>query len=139
MALHFSQQSLVLRYLNEDLLKITQWAHQWRMSFNPDIAKQAQQFFSRKKNDTSHPGLYFDNARIQRQSIQKHLALFLDEKLQLQEHIDVKIKEATVGVNLMRKRNLSLSRSSFITIYKCFTRPHLDYGDVIYDQPNLSS
>ena len=39
----------------------------------------------------------------------------------------------------MRKRNLSLSRSSFITIYKCFTRPHLDYGDVIYDQPNLSS
>ena len=57
MTLHFSQQSLVLRYLNEDLLKITQWAHRWRMSFNPDIAKQAQQFFSQKKNDASHPGL----------------------------------------------------------------------------------
>ena len=26
-----------------------------------------------------------------------------------------------------------------LTIYKCFIRPHLDYGDVIYDQPNLSS
>ena len=57
MTLHFSQQSLVLRYLNEDLLKITQWAHRWRTSFNPDIAKQAQQFFSQKKNDASHPGL----------------------------------------------------------------------------------
>ena len=26
-----------------------------------------------------------------------------------------------------------------LTVYKCFIRPHLDYGDVIYDQPNLSS
>ena len=28
--------------------------------------------------------------------------------------------------------------SSLLTVYKCFIRPHLDYGDVIYDQPNLS-
>ena len=26
-----------------------------------------------------------------------------------------------------------------MTIYKSFDRPHLDYGDVIYDQPNNSS
>ena len=37
-----------------------------KMSFNPDITKQAQQiFFSQKKTDTSYPGLYFNNARIQ--------------------------------------------------------------------------
>ena len=35
--------------------------------------------------------------------------------------------------------NLSLRRSSLLTIYKSFVRPHLDYGDVIYDQPNSSS
>ena len=28
-----------------------------------------------------------------------------------------------------------LQRESLLTIYKSFTRPHLDYGDVIYDQP----
>ena len=39
----------------------------------------------------------------------------------------------------MRKLNLLLPRSSLLTVYKCFIRPHLDYGDVIYDQPNLSS
>ena len=32
--------------------------------------------------------------------------------------------------------NLSLSRSSLLTIYKSFVRPHLDYDHVIYDQPN---
>ena len=25
-----------------------------------------------------------------------------------------------------------------LTVYKCFIKPHLDYGDVIYNQPNLS-
>ena len=50
------------------------------MSFNTDITKQAQKFsFSRKKNDTSHPSLYFNNARIQRKSVQKDLGPFLHE------------------------------------------------------------
>ena len=39
----------------------------------------------------------------------------------------------------MRKLNLLLPRSSLLTVYKCFIRPHLDYGDLIYDQPNLPS
>ena len=34
--------------------------------------------------------------------------------------------------------NFLLPRSSLLTIYKSFVRPHLDYGDVIYDQPNNS-
>ena len=29
-----------------------------------------------------------------------------------------------------------LPRESLITIYKSFVRPHIDYGDIIYDQPN---
>ena len=28
--------------LNSDLLKIQNWAYQWKMSFNPDRTKQAQ-------------------------------------------------------------------------------------------------
>ena len=36
--------------LNEDLIRLTQWVYQWKMSFNPDITKQAQEIiFSRKK------------------------------------------------------------------------------------------
>ena len=44
--------------LNEDLVKITHWAYQWKMLFNPDISKQAQEIiFSRKKYNTDHPRL----------------------------------------------------------------------------------
>ena len=73
------------------------------------------------------------NTPIQRKSVQKHLGLFLDEKLSFLEHIDEKIKKATVRVNLMRKLNLLLPCSSLLTVYKCFIRPHLSYGDMIYE------
>ena len=32
-----------------------------------------------------------------------------------------------------------LPRHSLLTIYKSFVRPHLDYGDILYDQPNNKS
>ena len=34
--------------LNKDLQKTAEWAHQWKMSFNPDLNKQTKEFiFSR--------------------------------------------------------------------------------------------
>ena len=74
-----------------------------------------------------------------RENIQKHLGLLLDSKLlNFFGHINEKIKKATKGVNLIRKMNLLLPRSSLLTIYKSFVRPHLDYDGRIYDQPNNS-
>ena len=37
-------------------------------------------------------------------------------------------------IGLLRKFQQVLPRPSLITIYKAFIRPHLDYGDVIFDQ-----
>ena len=42
--------------LNNDLKKIGEWAFQWKMSFNPDPNKQAQELiFSSKVQTTNHP------------------------------------------------------------------------------------
>ena len=47
--------------LNSDLIKINDWAFQWKMRFNPDPKKQAQEvIFSRKINKIDHPPLYFN-------------------------------------------------------------------------------
>ena len=125
--------------LNDDLLKIFRRAYQWKMIFNPDASKQSQEIvFSREANASNHETVYFNNVPVIRENIQKHLGLFLDSKLSFFDHINEKIKKATKGVNVIRKMNLLLPRSSLLTIYKSFVRPHLDYGDVIYDQPNNS-
>ena len=82
---------------------------------------------------------FFSNLPINRKSTQKHLGLLLDEKLNFSEHISEKLKKVTKSINLLRKLNFTLPRSSLLMIYKSFIRPHLDYDDLVYDQQNNSS
>ena len=37
-------------------------------------------------------------------------------------------------ISLLRKLRNNLLRAPLVTIYKSFTRLHLDYGDILYDQ-----
>ena len=42
-------------------------------------------------------------------------------------------------IGLLCKLQIFFPRAALITIYKAFIRPHLDYGDIFYDQVyNLS-
>ena len=40
------------------------------------------------------------------------------------------------GIGFLQKLQSILLRTSLVTIYKLFIRLHLDYGDVVYDQPS---
>ena len=51
--------------LNHDLNIIYQWAHQWKMQFNPDPTKQATEvLFSCKKSSPNHPKLIFNGTVV---------------------------------------------------------------------------
>ena len=104
------------------------------MSFNPDLSKQAQEvIFSRKASRVDHPVVTFNNSPVARTPCQKHLGLYLDERLNFSHHIKEKISKACKGIGVIRKLHYILPRHSLLTIYKSFIRPHLDYGDIIYD------
>ena len=61
------------------------------------------------------------------------MGVILDSKLIFDEHLKmVSLKNITLG--LLRKLQNLLPRSTLITIYKAFVRPHLDYGDILYKQ-----
>ena len=125
------------KLLNDDLLKISNWAYKWKMLFNPDVTKQAQEvIFSRKSKKKDHTVVYFNDSPVAKASCQKHLGMHLDEKLNFSTHIKEKIAKANKGIGIIRKLAYYLPRQSLITIYKSFVRPHVDYGDIIYDQPN---
>ena len=47
------------------------------------------------------PSLYFNNTQYN--DNQRYLGLFLEEKLSLLEHIDIKTKKVRIGVKLIRK------------------------------------
>ena len=110
------------------------------MLFNLDPSEPAQEvLFSRKKKTQSHPEISLNNIPVERSSYQKHLGLILDEKLNFKQHIDNAISKINKGIAVIKKLRYSLPRKSLITIYKAFLRPLIDYGDIIYDQPQNES
>ena len=111
------------------------------MIFNPDhLSKQKQEvIFSRKTNKISHPTTTFHTVPVARTSCQKHIRLHLDEKLNFNQHISIKISKASKGIGIIKRLSHILPKKSLLTINKYFIRPHLDYCDVIYDQPNKES
>ena len=126
--------------LNSDMQKVSEWAHQWKMSFNPDPSKQAVEvYFTRRLNPPDPPEIYFNNAAIATQDHQKHLGLILDQELAFDRHLDEKINKANRGIALIRRLREFLPRDSLVTIYKSHVRSHLDYGDVVYDRPGNSN
>ena len=117
-------------------MKISNWAFQWKMLFNPDPNKQALEVcFSNKCDKEKYQPLQFNSTDVQIADSQKHLGLILDSKLNFNEHIESKITKCNKIIGLMKKLSLILSRKSLLTISKSFIRPNLDYADIICNEP----
>ena len=58
----------------------------------------------------------------------------LHAQLTFEEYLQVITTKVNKTIGLLRKLQNILPRPAVKTIYKTFVRPHLDYGDVIYDK-----
>ena len=64
--------------LNHNLDVIRQWAHQWKLEFNPDPTKQATKvLFSCKKSSSNYPQIMFNGTLVAKVNDQKHLVSYL--------------------------------------------------------------
>ena len=75
----------------------------------------------------------FSDNPVHHVQLEKRLGLFLDPKLSFDGHIQCILIKTRQIIGLIKKLQPIISRAAFLTIYKSFLRPHLDYGDVIYD------
>ena len=109
--------------LNNDLAKINDWAYQWKMNFNPDPFKQAQEVLSsRKIKSQNHPCFHFNNNPVnQTLGMQKHLGMYLDPKLDFLEHLKNIQAKVNKSITLLRKLQTILPRPTLLTIYKAST------------------
>ena len=114
--------------ISDDFKKIESWAYQWKMSFNlhPDPFKQA--------NKSHHPDIIFNCNSAKKSSYQKYLGMFLDSKLDFDEHIKGILNKTRKFIGLIGKLRKFLPRSSLLEIYKSFVRPYLDYEDIVCDK-----
>ena len=124
--------------LNFDLEIISKWATQWKMSFNPDPTKPAEEIlFSRKKTSIDHPPLLFNGSEVKRVTEHKHLGLILDPRLDFAAHIKEKSATAKKGIGLIKHLRSYLPINALTSIYTARVRSHLDYCDFIFHIPEL--
>ena len=82
---------------------------------------------------SSHPSVSFSNILVSSTSVHKHLGMLLNDELSYVHHLKSVLSKVNKTIGLLHKFQQILPRQSLITIYKSFIRPHLDYGDVVYD------
>ena len=108
--------------LNNDLIKITQWAFQLKMSFNPEISEQAVEFIFSRKRTISHPSLTFDDIPVAQICSQKHFGMVLD-KLYFEELLNKVMPKVSKTIGVIRKLQNVLPRPVLLRICKSLLDP----------------
>ena len=81
----------------------------------------------------------FNKTPVNSTATHKDLGMILGSKLSYENHLQSVFSRVNKSIGLLKKFQPTLPRKSLMTIYKSFVRPHLDYGDVIYDRASNGS
>ena len=88
--------------LNNDLNKIKIWALKWKINFDFDPSKQTQEvIFSRKLQKTNRNHVYFNHNSVKQILFQKHFGIYLDTKLNFQEHLNNVLSKVNKTIGLL--------------------------------------
>ena len=95
------------------------------MSSN-DVSKQDQEIvFSCKSSKYAHPLVLFNNVPVKRYSIQKHLAIHLDEKLNFNQHVKKKITKANNGNGVIKKLSNNTPPEMHCLLFTNYLQDHI--------------
>ena len=109
--------------LNHDLQTISEWAHQWKLEFNPDPSKQATELLcTQKKYRTYHSPLLFNGNEMSKVNEHKHPGLILDTKLSFEKHINEKIIKAKKIIGIINYFSNYLPTKTFDLMNKLCVR-----------------
>ena len=101
--------------INNEMHNINTCAHQRQKNFNPGTSKPGQDvIFSLKIKVVAHPELLFNKTPVHNTSTQKHLGIFLDYKLNFQEHLGNMLNKVNKNVGLLQRLQSTLPRSSLL-------------------------
>ena len=118
--------------LNRDLAKISNWAHTWKITFNPQKSKDM--IFS-KAHMPSHPTI-MDLHCIERVHLHKHLGVFLTSDLSWDKQIANITRKVNLKLSILWQVN-GLSRHCLDVLTKMHVRASIDYAITVFG-PSLN-
>ncbi|PJE77589.1 hypothetical protein CI610_03484 [invertebrate metagenome] len=120
--------------INNDLVKIQNWAETWLVKFNP--LKTEALLIS--NNEHEHVvDISFNNVDVEFVDNHKHLGVTLDANCRWSTHIDNICKKVSKQVSILRKLKYLLNRQTLIKIYKSYILPLFEYCCEVWDGCSL--
>ena len=120
--------NLTSQILNRDLLKISDWAERWKVTFN--AKKSKDMIFSSKCLHNSPPTILNETV-IDRVSNHKHLGLILTSNLDWSAQVNEVCLKANRKLAVLKSVKL-LSRKTLDQLYKITVRSVIDYALPVY-------
>jgi hypothetical protein len=120
-----------IKFQNElDLL--CNWANSWSLKINFDKCNVLHFGFSNAKFDYNLEGNLISHS-----DCEKVLGIYIDSKLCYSKHIYDIIKKASIMSNLILTNLYQCDNNVLIQLFKCYVRPILEYGNVIFSPHNV--
>ena len=114
--------------LNRDLKRISDWAENWKVKFNP---KKSRDMIFSNKNLNNSPPLIFNNTNIERVNVHKHLGVCLTSNLDWSYQVNESCLKANRKLSVLRSVEY-LKRKTLDLLYKVTVRSVIDYALPIY-------
>ena len=116
--------------INRDLQTISDWASQWRVTFN--ATKTEYMIISRKPVRPQPLPLFFNHTLINQVKSHCHLGIWFTDTMSWEKHTNEIIKKATMPLNLLKRMSSIVDRQTKLCMYKCYIRPLLEYSPSIF-------
>ena len=86
-------KDLSTKNMKDNLINLCHWFVKWKMVFNPDPNKPAEEVVFTNRNISSYETVSYLGVDVQPIESHKHLGFVLDSKLSYMNHIDGKIEK----------------------------------------------
>ena len=110
-------------YLKDDLNKLHELSVKWKMDFNPDPNKPAEEVIFTNRNSTSYDTLSFWGMDVKTVDFHKHLGFVLYSQMNTIKHVDRKIAKANQGMGVINRLCNYMQRKALLPDLQIFYTP----------------
>jgi len=114
------------RDLQDDLKRLQEWNRKWQHKFNLDKCtvmhvghKVATQYVMQQDNQTWS---------LTAVTEERDLGVLVSNDLKVSRRCAESVKKASNVLRLIKRHFFKLDKSTFLILYKCYVRPHLEYS-----------
>ena len=115
--------------------KVQKWCEANKLNINMDKTKY---MLIRHMKVQHEPEFKIEQGKINTVHQYDYLGMTLDDKLSMNEYLDVIAKKANMKIGILSRIRRFISEKTATRIYKCMIRPHMDYIDFVIDSGSVS-